>query len=315
MTQARGLDVLITGANSGIGKEVARQLALSGRFDTIHLGCRNENKGRSAAADLQQSTGKSIFRVVRVDTCDLDSVRRAADALERPLHGIVLNAGGMGGPTPMALTVDGVTELFAANVLGHVVMLEQLVGQKKLTNTAVLVGSEAARGVPKLRIPRPTFGTHSVEEFSAVIDGTYFDGRKPDVALAYGQAKYLGAQWMGALARRHPGLRLLTVSPGNTAGTGALRDANIVLRTVIAHVVLPYLGPALGLAHDVEHGARRLVDAVTDPAYRSGIFYASAANAITGSLIDQAEIIPELKDHDVQDRADEAIHRFLRPRI
>ena len=66
-----------------------------------------------------------------------------------------MNAGGTGGPTPGALTQDGVTEIFAQNVLGHVVLLEELISAGLLTEVAVLVGSEAARGVPKMRIPRP----------------------------------------------------------------------------------------------------------------------------------------------------------------
>ena len=36
--------VLITGANTGLGKELARQLALRDDFDTIYLACRNPVK-------------------------------------------------------------------------------------------------------------------------------------------------------------------------------------------------------------------------------------------------------------------------------
>jgi hypothetical protein len=41
------------------------------------------------------------------------------------LRAVVLNAGGAGGSTPMALTAQGVTTIFASNVLGHAVPLEQ----------------------------------------------------------------------------------------------------------------------------------------------------------------------------------------------
>ena len=121
--------------------------------------------------------------------------------------------------------------------------------------------------------------------------------------------------WMAALARRHPHLRLLTVSPGNTVGTEAVRYGNILVRTVIARVVFPFLAPVIGIGHGIEQGAGRLVDAVIDPAHSSGVFYASSAQAITGPVIDQAQIIPELRDPDVQDHAYEAIHRFLRSAI
>ena len=40
-----------------------------------------------------------------------------------------------------------------------------------MDNAASLPGSEAARGVPKLRIPRPAFADGSVDEFASVLDG------------------------------------------------------------------------------------------------------------------------------------------------
>lgn len=92
--------VLITGANVGLGKEVAHQLAVNGGFDRIYLACRNTDSGRSAAADLESLTGKSMFTVVRMDLTDVDSVRSALSTLDGPLHSVVMNAGGTGGPTP-----------------------------------------------------------------------------------------------------------------------------------------------------------------------------------------------------------------------
>lgn len=233
--------VLITGANVGLGKEVARQLALTDDFNRIYLACRNADSGQSAAFDLQRLTGRPIFSVVRMDLTDLDSVRSALNTLDGPLHSVVMNAGGTGGPTPLALTADGVTHVFGSNVLGHVVLLENLLAAGALTNTAVLVGSEAARGVRMMRMPRPTFTDHSVEEFASVIDGSYFEQHEFNTFLAYGQVKYLGPLWMSALARRHPDLRLLTASPGNTAGTDALRDMSTVTRAMMNHVMLPYV--------------------------------------------------------------------------
>lgn len=246
-----------------------------------------------------------------MDMRDLDSVRRTIPAIETPVDAVVMNAGGMGGPHPMALTPDGATEIFAANVLGHVVLLEELLAAGALGEVAVLTGSEAARGVPKLRISRPAFTSGSVDEFASVIDGSFFGDRKPNVRLTYGQVKYLGALWMAALARQHPGLRFFTRSPGNTAGTHALRDLPLPMRVLAQRVLMPYVAPALGVAHKLDDGAQRLVTAVTDPTLRSGVFYASKLTALTGPVVDQADIIPELRDPIRQDHAAEAIHRFL----
>jgi hypothetical protein len=124
--------------------------------------------------------------------------------------------------------------------------------------------------------------------------------------------KYLGALWMSALSRKHPGLRLLTVSPGNTAGTDALRDMGSVTRAMMNHVMLPYVLPALGVGHKLEKGAQRLADGVTDDRLRSGVFYASRPGKVVGPLEDQAAIVADFKDPAIQQHAYEAIHRFVK---
>ncbi|RDH76820.1 SDR family NAD(P)-dependent oxidoreductase [Mycolicibacterium moriokaense] len=302
---------LITGANSGIGKEVARQLAEHGGYGRVYLACRNPAKADAARLELERVTGESIFTTLQMDTSDLRSVADALEAIREPLTSVVMNAGGAGGPTPIALTSDGVTEIFASNVLGHAALLEALIASERLTGSAVLVGSEAARGVPKLGIKRPTFAEHSVTEFVGIIDGSFFADRKLDDVLAYGQAKYLGALWMAELARRHPGLRLLTVSPGNTAGTDVFRDMGAVMRPLMNHVLMPYVLPRFGLAHPLSTGARRLVDAVVSDDLASGGFYASAAKTLTGPVVDQATVVAAFGDPEIQGHAYEAIHRFL----
>jgi hypothetical protein len=67
----------------------------------------------------------------------------------------------------------------------------------------------------------------------------------------------------------------------------------------------------LGISHKLDVGARRLVDCATDPNLSSGVFYASAANKLTGALVDQADIFPDLANPSFQDHANEAIHRFI----
>jgi NAD(P)-dependent dehydrogenase (short-subunit alcohol dehydrogenase family) len=302
---------LITGANAGLGKDVARQLALRADVESIVLACRDQAKAKAAQADLERITGRKVFDVLTMDTADLTSVRAGLTTIDRPLRAVLLNAGGTGGPTPMARTVDGATTIFASNVLGHAVLLEGLLDTGLLTSTAVLTGSEAARGVPKLRMKRPTFAARSVEEFVSVIDGSFFHGRKVDPMLAYGQVKYLGALWMSALARKHPDLRLLTVSPGNTSGTDALRDLAAVPRILMQRIVMPYIGPRFGISHPLDVGAKRLVDALVEGDLHSGGFYASEAKTLTGPLYDQSSIVGDFADETAQDHAYQAIHRFL----
>lgn len=101
------------------------------------------------------------------------------------------------------------------------------------------------------------------------------------------------------------------MTPGNTAGTGAMRDLPLPIRILVQHVLMRYVAPALGIAHGLEIGAARLVDAVTNTSRRSGVFYASAAEKITGSVFDQAAILADFGDTAIQDHTDAAIHRFL----
>ena len=306
MTDPRGKTVLITGANVGIGKEVARQLALRPDFGRIYLACRNQDRAAQARADLVAATGRNIFDVILMDVTDLGSVRAGLAAIDGSLDALVMNAGVIGDKTLMELTADGATKLFATNVLGHAVLLEGLLSQNRLNEIAVFVASEAARGIPKLGFKRPSFVSTSTDELTTVIDGSYFAQRKFDQNLAFGQMKYIGALWMAHLARHYPDLRFITVSPGNTTGTEAAAGAAPPLRFAAKHIM-----PRLGLSHELEMGSKRLVEGVIDPKLTSGVFYASAAGKLKGPIVDQTEIFPDLSNPSFQDHAHQAIHRFI----
>jgi NAD(P)-dependent dehydrogenase (short-subunit alcohol dehydrogenase family) len=275
-------------------------------MERIYLACRNQDRATVAKAELEAATGRSIFDIILMDVADLGSVRAGLAAINGSLDALVMNAGGVGGKTPMHLTADGATYMFASNVLGHAALLEGLLSEDRLGEVAVFAGSESARGVPKLRMKRPSFVSTSTDELATVIDGSYFADRKPDRNLAYGQVKYIGALWMAYLARQHPNRRFISVSPGNTSGTEGPNDLALPLRLAAKYVM-----PALRISHKLDVGARRLVDGVTDPTLASGVFYASAANTLIGPLVDQADIFPDLANPSFQDHANEAIHRFI----
>src|ERR1700678_3771151 len=101
MTQAAGKTVLITGANAGIGKEVARQLALRDDTGKIYLACRNPDRAQAAKAGLGAATARPIFDIVLMDVSDPASVRAALPAIDGPLDALIMNAGGSGGKTPL----------------------------------------------------------------------------------------------------------------------------------------------------------------------------------------------------------------------
>ena len=311
MDQLNIKSVLITGANAGIGKEIARQMALCPGVERVYLACRNEAKARAAKEELEKKTGKSIFKIVLMDVSDLSNVRGAIRGLQGPVDALVMNAGGSGGKTPLALTKDGVTQIFATNVLGHVALMEGLIASGQLTQAAVYLGSEAARGFPQMGMKRPELPTSSVQDFVDVITGKDFTRKKFNSALAYGEVKYTAAMWMADQARKHPNLRLITMSPGNTQGTEIASSMPGPVRLFMQYILMPIVAPMLGLAHSLETGAGRIVAALTDPSLRSGVFYASAEKKLTGPVMDQSEIFPDLANPIFQEHADEAVHRFV----
>lgn len=65
------------------------------------------------------------------------AVKTATSSLKAPIDALIINAGGNGGKTPTALIKEGATQIFAANTLGHVVLLEELIKAKKLNKIAL----------------------------------------------------------------------------------------------------------------------------------------------------------------------------------
>ncbi|MEM7031422.1 MAG: short-chain dehydrogenase, partial [Chloroflexota bacterium] len=238
----------------------------------------------------------------------LDSVRAAVASLDEPIEALVMNAGGVGNSTAGDKSQDGVTNMFAVNVLGHVVLFDELMKAKKLTKVALYAGSEAARGIPQMGMKQPTLQTSSVDEFAAICDGSFF-GEKFDPMTAYGYVKYIAALWMSSEARKHPDVRIITMSPGGTSGTNGFEDMSPVMKFMFKYIGLRLM-PMFGLMHGLEVGAKRYVDGLNDGAYQSGVFYASKTKA-TGPIVDQSTLLADFGNETFQDNANEAIHRFI----
>lgn len=302
--------VLITGANAGLGKESARQLAMLDGTEKIYLACRNLTKAREAKESLEKSTKRSIFEIVIMDVSDPDSVRSAVNGLNEPVDALIMNAGGMGGKDPMKRTALGVTSLFATNVLGHVVLLNELIKAKKLTKVALYAGSEGARGVEEMGMKQPELLTSSADEFASVIDGTFFEG-DIDPMQAYGYVKYTAALWMSAEARKNPDIRFVTMSPGFTSGTEVMNDLPRAKRLMFKYIMIPIVAPLKGMVHKLEKGAKRFVDGINNESFKSGVFYASKANRLVGPVVDQSTLFEDLNNTSYQDNAHEAIRRFV----
>lgn len=300
--------IMITGANAGIGKEAARQLAMLKDTEKIYLACRSKAKAIAAMKDLETETGKQIFKIVEMDVSDIQSVRDSISSIE-PIDALIMNAGGNGSKTPKKITRDGVTQIFATNSLGHMVLLDGLLKTNRLQKVALYAGSEAARGIPMMGIKRPNLKTSSVEEFASICDGTYFNKHTPVTDL-YALVKYTTAMCLMATARKYPNIRIITMSPGGTIGTEIATESPIVIKA-IWKMMVPIMY-SLGLMHKVGVAAKRYVDGISNESYKSGVFYASKNRMPVGDVVDQSVFMKELKNIIFQDNAYKAIHRFIK---
>nr|WP_156677670.1 SDR family oxidoreductase [Sphingomonas profundi] len=112
---------LVTGANKGIGREIARQLGAMGHM--VWLGCRDEERGRKAEAELR-AEGHDI-RFVQLDIADDESVQAAFSTVEaQSAHlDVLVNNAGIGGgldTQPSTEAVADVQAMFDVNFFGTV---------------------------------------------------------------------------------------------------------------------------------------------------------------------------------------------------
>jgi len=303
--------ILITGANAGLGKETARQLALKKETKKVILFCRNQAKAEAAKKDLVTQTGKRIFEILIGDISDANSVKKAVEQIKEPIDAVILNAGGMVGKTAAQVTSSGMNQLAATNILGNVVLVEELLKRDQIRKTVLFVSAEAVPGVKSLGMKPVAMKNSSVDEFAGVLDGTYF-GTQFDVTQAYGYVKYVGTMWTLAMARKYPDLKFVVMSPGNTKGTGAPDSLPAPMRFMLKYMMMPIVFPLLGdMVHGLEVGVKRFVDGVSENRYKSGVFYASRKGKLSGDVVDQSTFYTDLKNTSFQDNADRAIHRFI----
>lgn len=123
-----GKTVIVTGANTGIGRETALDLASRGA--RVILACRNLTKAEAAAKDIQKKTGNNKVIVKELDLASLKSVTNFAHEInesEERLDILINNAGIM--RCPYWTTDDGFEMQFAVNHLGHFLLTNLLLGK------------------------------------------------------------------------------------------------------------------------------------------------------------------------------------------
>jgi NAD(P)-dependent dehydrogenase (short-subunit alcohol dehydrogenase family) len=147
MTEMDGKVVVITGGNTGIGKEAA--VGLAGLGARVVITSRNEERGRSARQEIAERSGSDSVEVMSLDLASFRSIRSfAADALDRFDHLDVLvnNAGLI--LYRRAETEEGFEETFGVNHLGHFLLTDLLLERlrARAASRVVVVSSHAHKG-------------------------------------------------------------------------------------------------------------------------------------------------------------------------
>ncbi|XP_039982553.1 retinol dehydrogenase 12 isoform X1 [Xiphias gladius] len=204
-----GKTVIITGANTGIGKETAKDLA--GRGARVILACRDMTKGEQASRDIMREVKGAKVVARQLDLADTKSICQFSENVydtERALHYLINNAGVA--ICPYAITVDGYEMQFGVNHLGHFFLTFLLLDLLKHSAPSRVINvSSAAHAMGKIQF--------------ADLNG----GKDYHPVRAYAQSKLANVLFTRELARRTEalGVTAYSVDPGmgNTEITRHIR--------------------------------------------------------------------------------------------
>jgi NAD(P)-dependent dehydrogenase (short-subunit alcohol dehydrogenase family) len=256
---------VVTGANSGTGKEAAKRLAAAGA--EVVLAVRTPEKGEAAAAEIRTAVPNARLEVRRLDLADLGSVRAFADAVAAGgLHGLVNNAGVMVPPKRLE-TADGFELQLGTNFLGPFALTNLLL--------PTLLAAPGAR-VATMSSGTANFGRIDLADLG-------WTSRRYSPNRAYAQSKLadlLLGRWLAAVAVARGWDLLSTVAhPGYTrtnlqsAGKNLGRAADAQLAPA-QRTILPSQG--------VETGAEPLLFAATAPEAEQGAYYGPSRWGLVG---------------------------------
>uniref|UniRef100_A0A8C5U2L9 Uncharacterized protein n=1 Tax=Malurus cyaneus samueli TaxID=2593467 RepID=A0A8C5U2L9_9PASS len=217
-TDLTGKTVIVTGANSGIGKCVAMDLAR--RNARTILACRSQERGQAAMEEIQAATGNPAVVLRLLDTSSLASVRAFASAVlrEEPRLDVLVNNAGVTG-LPFTITSEGLEQTFTTNYLGPFLLTNLLLDLLKASAPARVVN------------------VSSLRHRAGTVDCEFLTGQRHPGGYdaAYRSTKLMNLLFTTELAQRlqGTGVTVNAVSPG-VVNTGIMRHFSCTVRVVFS---------------------------------------------------------------------------------
>jgi NAD(P)-dependent dehydrogenase (short-subunit alcohol dehydrogenase family) len=241
----KGQTTIVTGANTGLGKETAKSLAEKNAL--VVMAVRNIEKGEKAALEIQREIPGSTIKVMELNLSNLESVKDFADTFKKEnsqLNLLINNAGVM--MPPYSTTDDGFELQFGTNHLGHFALTGHLI--------ALLTATKGARVI------NVSSGAHNWGEIN--FDDLQWENREYKKGIAYGDSKIANLYFTYELSRkiRDSDLKVLAAHPGWTA-TDLQRHSGL----------FSFLNPFF--AQKPQMGALPTLRAATDLKAASGDYY------------------------------------------
>lgn len=191
-----GRSFMVTGANSGIGKATAQEIA--NRGGTVHMVCRNKGRADTAKDEIVEKSKNQDVHVHIVDMSNMRQVWEFAENFSQnnTLHVLINNAGCM--INQRELTEEGLEKNFATNTLGTYILTTALIPLlKKATDPRVITVSSGGMLTQKLDLENLQFE-------KGAFDGT----------MAYAQNKRQQVILTERWAAQHKDIHFSSMHPG-----------------------------------------------------------------------------------------------------
>lgn len=191
---------VVTGANTGIGRVTATELARQGA--QVILACRSAAKTEPVVEAIRAETGNAAVSFLPLDLGDFDSIRAFVDAftaLDLPLHVLVANAGLA---SQRGQTKSGFELAFGVNHVGHALLIRLLIPLMRRSTPAriVIVASRAHTRVKQWRLDHVRKPTQGLVAF-----GDYCISKLANVYFARSLAQRLEGSGVNVYSL-HPGV-------------------------------------------------------------------------------------------------------------